>query len=64
MVLLKTRLNSELKSSGFDTKKLHLADSDFVLTSLVAEKAIWGVDEIEERQKVLAKLAVKAWPLR
>lgn len=64
MALLKTRLNSELKSSSFDKKEPHFADSDFSLTSSIAQSDSWGPEEIEERQKYMAELAVKAWPLK
>ena len=64
MTLLKTRLNSELRSSDFPTKKSHFAVSEFLLTSSVAAKDSWGPNEIEERQKFMADLAVNVWPLK
>ena len=38
-------------------------NSTFSLTKEVANKATWGSKEIEDRQKELAKIAVKTWPI-
>lgn len=63
MCLLRARVNSDLKSGGFQKKKQAYADSKFQLTREVANHADWGQDEINQRQKKLASLAVKTWPL-
>lgn len=62
--LLTGTVNSGLGNVGYDVKKPALDGSDFSLTKAAAGYASWGVDEITERQKRLAELAVKAWPLR
>ena len=64
MTLLKTRLNSELRSSSFEVKKPRFATSEFLLTASVADNDSWGPNEIEERQKVMSELAISAWPLK
>ena len=34
-----------------------------LLTSQVADVSDWTIDTINQRQKVLAKIALKAWPI-
>ena len=63
---LMKRIKSMIKPAlelKFLAKKEALRASPFTLTSEIADKAQWGVDEIEERQRELATLAVDAWPL-
>lgn len=61
--LLAGSVNSKLGNVGFVTKKPALAQSPFSLTSSTAKSPDWGIKEISERQKQLADLAVKTWPL-
>jgi hypothetical protein len=63
LALMRATENSDLKSETFDEKKKAFAGSPYVLTSQIAEAASWGPKEIEGRQKTLADLAIKAWPL-
>jgi len=63
LALMRATDNSELKSEPFEDKKKTFAASPYVLTSQIAEAASWGPKEIETRQKTLADLAVKAWPI-
>jgi len=63
LALLLAKTNSDLQSSGFAAKKLVYKDSPYELTSMVATNASWTKIEIAQRQKVLADLALKAWPL-
>lgn len=63
MVILQASKNSLIGNSAFSDKKPVLQSSGYLLTSDVAEKATWGVTEISERQKELAALAIKTWPL-
>jgi len=56
-------------NSAFSEKKKLLKDSPFLLTSSLAESSLaeyrsWGIKEINERQKQLAKLAVQTWPIK
>lgn len=63
LTLLRASDNSELKSSGFDDKKVRYAGCPYNITSQVAASDQWTVTTIVERQKVLASLAVKTWPI-
>ncbi|MGE5551379.1 MAG: DUF262 domain-containing protein [Bacteroidota bacterium] len=63
LALLRTRINSELKSSLFCDKKEVYACSDFNTTSIIAGYEKWDKAEIIDRQRKLAELALKAWPL-
>jgi hypothetical protein len=63
MVLLQAEKNSKIGNSSFETKRKTYEKSAFLLTTQVAECTDWTVKEINDRQKLLAELAVKAWPL-
>ncbi len=63
LVLLQATPNSVIGNSAFTIKKEVYKDSSFLLTKQVASKATWGPQEIDERQKELAKIAVKTWPI-
>lgn len=63
LVLLKASQNSDLKSGAFAQKKKAYADSPYALTRHVATVDQWTPKEIDERQKTLAEMAVKTWPL-
>lgn len=63
LVLIQAKVNSAMDRSTFENKKSSLVKSDYVLTKEVAEYGKWGVEEIDLRQKALAKLAVKTWPI-
>ncbi len=63
-VLLQASVNSKLGNSGYAVKKPKLLAADFELTKLAGIDSDWGQNEIEERQRKLAQLAVKTWPLR
>lgn len=60
-VLLSSKKNSELGNQAFAFKREVLMASEFVLTQDVGKKATWGPNEIEERQAVLAEMAVAVW---
>ena len=60
---MRTTDNSQLKSSSFDEKKQVYADSPYLLTSQVAALMEWTPTQIVDRQKQLAELAVKTWPI-
>lgn len=64
MVLMQAKKNSMIGNSAFVEKKEHLKDSAFLLTGEVAKHNSWGIKEIGERQRKLAKLAVKTWLLK
>ena len=63
-VLLPATVNSKLGNVSYDVKKPALsAKGNFSLTKDAAEFNSWGIAEIATRQKRLAELAVKTWPL-
>jgi hypothetical protein len=62
-VLMRKQDNSALRSSSFSDKARVYKDSPYLLTSQVAAVPDWTTETIKERQKGLAKLALKAWPI-
>lgn len=64
MVLLGSRINSDLGSKGFEEKRVELAKSKIGITNEIAEFTSWGPQEIRDRQIKLAEDAPKVWPLR
>ena len=63
LALLQQTKNSLIGNSPFSTKKPILTNSGYELTKWIASKQDWSVEEIDERQQILAKLAVSVWPL-
>jgi hypothetical protein len=63
LALLKTTTNVKIDRLQFTEKAKHFKDSGYILTSQIASAVDWTPTEIAERQKRLAALAVKAWPL-
>ncbi|MBI1730199.1 DUF262 domain-containing protein [Candidatus Acetothermia bacterium] len=61
--LLQASSNSFLRNSPFIEKKIVFGKSPYELTRQISNYADWTGKEILERQKLLAKLALKAWPL-
>ena len=64
LALLKTKINSDAKSSPFKDKKEIYNKSEFKTTSMLGQYTNWEIDDIEKRQTYLADLAIKAWPLK
>ena len=63
LALLLAKSNSDLRSADFTTKKVVYEHTPYVLTSQIATVGEWDEHQITERQKVMAELALKAWPL-
>jgi len=63
LALMLAKSNSDLKSSDFATKKAVYKDSPYELTRQISSVHDWNDAQISERQKGLAGLALKAWPL-
>ena len=63
MALLLAKNNSDLASGDFETKKVAYADSPYELTRQISTVDDWTEARISERQKGLAELALRAWPL-
>lgn len=64
MAILKATPNSIIGNSSFGDKRLTFSESGFFFTQDIAKYDIWGVTQIEERQRELAKWAVKTWPTK
>ena len=63
LVLLRASENSNLRSASFLAKKVTYAISPYELTKQVATASEWSPTDISERQKILADLAITAWPI-
>lgn len=63
-VLLSTGQNSALGNKPFSAKRGALSMSDFKLTQQVGEHIEWGTTQIEERQRLLADMAVSVWAFK
>jgi hypothetical protein len=64
MALLNARKNSKIGAVGFLEKRETFKTTPFSLTNMIAQSDKWGAEEVAARQALLAKLAVKTWPLR
>jgi uncharacterized protein DUF262/uncharacterized protein DUF1524 len=62
LALLNKRMNSKAANSDFKTKKPFFAASKISLTNALAAFSDWTPAAIDQRQRTLAQLAVKAWP--
>jgi Protein of unknown function (DUF1524)/Protein of unknown function DUF262 len=62
LTLIRKKHNSEMGNMGFTEKLQFYNTSLFMLTSTLTQYDNWGIEQIEDRQKWLAGLAVKAWP--
>lgn len=61
--LMRASENSEVKSGAFAQKKQLYANSTYNLTKQIAEFSDWTVSAIDQRQRALADLALKTWPV-
>jgi hypothetical protein len=63
LALLLAKTNSDLHNGDFKSKKVAYKSSPYELTRMIARNSSWTKDEIAARQRSLAELALKAWPL-
>jgi hypothetical protein len=63
LALMRARENADLKSLSFADKKVVFAQSPYILTSQIAELDDWTPVAIAARQRTLAGLALKTWPI-
>lgn len=63
LALLRSNENSELRSASFDVKREIYKNCPYSLTKQIAEAPNWTKATISDRQKILAELALKAWPI-
>jgi len=62
-LLLQATPNSKIGNEPFAVKRPYYKASKIKLTQQVGSKSSWTPKDIDERQKELAQLAVKTWPL-
>ncbi|MCK4234651.1 HNH endonuclease, partial [candidate division WOR-3 bacterium] len=63
LTLMRTKENSEFKSSSFSKKKKKYKESEIWITNTIADYNNWTVEFIKQRQNELAELAIKTWSL-
>ena len=61
LALIDKSLNEEAGNVPFVDKKKVFSKTEILLTKQIGDRADWGAREIEERQQMLAALAVCAW---
>jgi hypothetical protein len=64
LALMNNRINTKAGNDGFTYKKSFYSKSAFTLTKKIATKTVWDQATIDARQKHLADLAVKTWPIK
>jgi hypothetical protein len=66
MTLLKARTNTDFGNASFKIKRVEYKKSPLKITTLICdltkEDTLWGPSQINERQRILAEYALKAWP--
>jgi len=63
LALLQTPINTSAGNDSFLYKKTFYQESQYRLTNGLAHYGEWNIDNINERQRELAELAVNTWPL-
>ncbi len=64
LALMKTKINTKAGNDGFAFKKSFYAKSEYKLTASLAQLSQWDGNAIDQRQKDLADLAVRTWPIK
>lgn len=63
MVLLDAMKNTKIGNKTFADKRQSYVDCPYLTTKEIVKYKKWGPKEITERQKGLANIAIKVWPL-
>ncbi len=63
LVIIQAKKNTLIANSPYEVKKPVLLASAFILTQSAGQPDEWGEDEIAVRQKKLATIALKTWPI-
>jgi hypothetical protein len=63
LALLQSGPNSTLQSKPFDEKRKVYEESGYLLTKEIAAESGWNPATVAKRQKRLARIAIKAWPI-
>lgn len=64
LALLNSKENSKTGNNDFSLKSKAYEKSSIVLTKRIAEYSEWTQESIDARQRQMAELAVKAWPVK
>jgi len=64
LALVSAKGNSTVGNENFDEKKKLFSKSTFHFTSIIGQNKTWGKNEIDARQKLMAKNAVKVWSIK
>jgi len=62
LTLMLGLLNRKASNNAFSEKRKLYQESDIFMTRQLANFSTWGIQEIDERSKTLAKFAVQAYP--
>ena len=62
LCLLRRSENNGMPNGSFSAKKPFFENSSLTTTAAVGEYEDWSPQELEDRQKKMAALALKAWP--
>lgn len=62
LTLLSGRRNVSISNAEFSRKRAAFEDSEIALNRWIAMQTRWGRAEIEQRDRVLARIACAAWP--
>ncbi|MER6494696.1 DUF262 domain-containing protein [Streptomyces griseorubiginosus] len=61
LTLLSRRINTSIKNSNFESKKVELAKSELFITKEVAALPAWDQDAVDKRQKMLGSKIKELW---
>lgn len=64
LALLNSKENSKTGNEEFSKKLEAYARSSIILTKRISEFTDWNPESIDTRQKQMAELALKAWPIK
>jgi hypothetical protein len=62
LTLLSGRRNVSISNAEFSSKRAAFEESEIALNRWIAMRTRWGRAEIEQRDRVLARIACAAWP--
>ncbi|MDA7013584.1 DUF262 domain-containing HNH endonuclease family protein [Pseudomonas cerasi] len=64
LAIMSSNANSISGNDAFEEKKASFKSSPFSLTKIIADKKAWDAEAIDDRQRVMAKVAVTVWSLK
>jgi uncharacterized protein with ParB-like and HNH nuclease domain len=64
LALVSAKGNSTVGNEKFEEKKKLFIASSFHFTAMIGQQGKWGKSEIDARQKLMAKTAVKVWSVK